>query len=115
MKNLLNRSFQPRIPGTGVHERNKKFAAIEREISASEEARKEWYIFMDEQYKKSKTDLFRMIFSLDGTVEYALPECWHEFDPMEMLEMFEEKIDFHRLALAMGYSELEIRNYSRKA
>lgn len=88
---------------------------IREEIAASEEAKREWFIFLDEQYRKSKVDLFKMIFAMDGTVEYALPESWHEYDPMEMLSMFEEKVDFHRLALAMGFSEIEIRRYSRKA
>ena len=116
MKNLLNRSRRlPRHADRGINGRSIALRALRGAIEASEEARREWFIFMDEQYRKSKVDLFKMIFALDGTVEYALPESWHEYDPMEMLSMFEEKIDFHRLALAMGYSELEIRKFSRKA
>lgn len=113
MKNLLNRGQRlvRGVPGAG----GAKYQKIREVIEASEDARRAWFVFLDEQYRRSKVDLFKMIFALDGTVEYALPESWHEFDPVEMLEMFEEKIDFHRLALAMGYSELEIRNFSRKA
>jgi hypothetical protein len=104
----------------GGMERGVKGIYIERvkRLKAAVEAAKnrtEFLNFIEEQYKESRVKLFLFLFSLDARVEYAVPESIHALDPADFLEMLEEKVDFVRLAKAVGYSELELRRSNRKA
>lgn len=75
------------------------------------EAKRELYHLLSNLYAKSKTDFF-MVLAGFNDVEYALPEMWHECNPEELMDLF-DCIDWHRMALALGYREVEIRKYAR--
>lgn len=119
---LARLSAKAKAEGTEVpYARRRRLPSIHRvgrgiaasvKTAADVKARQELYWLLENKYKESKTDFFKMIARLDGTVEYALPEMWHECDPSELMDIF-DNIEWHRFALAMGYSELDIKNNAR--